>query len=314
MTRTLSWVGERARGLLAIGMLLALAVPSIPDSVLRVVLPVTSSLILAVAFARLDARAVVDQWKEPRIRRVLLWCLAGTVPLSMVIATGIARALGLDPTLTLCLALFAAAPPIASGAALCYLLGFDAVLALQLTVASTLLTPVVGPLCLVWIAGIDLPVTSAALFASLSAIVTGGLLVGRTARHFIGRPWIDAHPRALDGVATIAMLCFIVPMFADVTNLLFESPLLSLALLATVFALNIGVNLLLRAFVKPALGAARAGALGLMSGNRNLALYYASVPPEPVLGLFVALYQVPMFLTPLLLARFRVDPATRPGA
>jgi hypothetical protein len=76
------------------------------------------------------------------------------------------------------------------------------------------------------------------------------------------------------------------------------------AVLALVFVLNFGTQLATLAVVR-ARGAGRdASALAIVAGNRNLALFLAALP-EPVgqaLLLFVGCYQVPMFLTPLLLA------------
>ncbi|REC53766.1 hypothetical protein DRV84_14675, partial [Rhodosalinus sediminis] len=57
-------------------------------------------------------------------------------------------------------------------------------------------------------------------------------------------------------------------------------------------------------------GAARA--LAIAAGNRNLALFLAAVPPETAapLMLFVGCYQIPMYLTPLLLPRLTGADAT----
>ena len=38
-----------------------------------------------------------------------------------------------------------------------------------------------------------------------------------------------------------------------------------------------------------------------MWGNRNAALALASLPPDPLLTLYVALYQFPMYFTPLIM-------------
>ena len=51
------------------------------------------------------------------------------------------------------------------------------------------------------------------------------------------------------------------------------------------------------------LGAETSGALGILWGNRTVAIYLAALPPDPQVTLFVALYQFPMYFTPLLLQR-----------
>jgi hypothetical protein len=40
-----------------------------------------------------------------------------------------------------------------------------------------------------------------------------------------------------------------------------------------------------------------------MWGNRNVSLYLAALPPDPVFGLFVAFYQFPILLTPVVMGR-----------
>jgi hypothetical protein len=46
-----------------------------------------------------------------------------------------------------------------------------------------------------------------------------------------------------------------------------------------------------------------AAPLAIVAGNRNLALFLGVVPPETVMPLllFVGCYQVPMYLTPMLI-------------
>ena len=41
--------------------------------------------------------------------------------------------------------------------------------------------------------------------------------------------------------------------------------------------------------------------MAVIAGNRNVGLYYAALPYDPVMGLFTAMYQVPLYLTPLFL-------------
>jgi hypothetical protein len=44
-----------------------------------------------------------------------------------------------------------------------------------------------------------------------------------------------------------------------------------------------------------------AGATALIWGNRNAALALAALPPDPLFTLYVALYQFPMYFTPLVI-------------
>ncbi len=73
--------------------------------------------------------------------------------------------------------------------------------------------------------------------------------------------------------------------------------------LGVVFALNFGAQaaaLFLTRHRVPR----DAPALAIIAGNRNLALFLGALPPETAaaLLLFIGLYQVPMYLTPLIMA------------
>jgi hypothetical protein len=48
-----------------------------------------------------------------------------------------------------------------------------------------------------------------------------------------------------------------------------------------------------------------ASVLAVLSGNRNVGLYYGALPVDLIFGMFTALYQVPLYLTPLLMSRVR---------
>ena len=41
--------------------------------------------------------------------------------------------------------------------------------------------------------------------------------------------------------------------------------------------------------------------MAVITGNRNVGLYCTALPYDPVMSLFTAMYQVPLYLTPLFL-------------
>jgi len=214
------------------------------------------------------------------------------------------RALG--PEISVSLVCLAAAPPIASAAGLCFLLGFNARLAVEITVATTLLTPVLGPLALT----LALPeaaveVSAWRLARDLGLMIAGGTALALIIRRAVGPARIAAHSASFDGVAALAMLVFVFPLFDQVPRLVSADPARAAAILGLCMAMNIGVNLATRAVLLPRLGPATAGTAGILAGNRTVAMYLAALPFDPTFALFVALYQVPMYFTPLLLARLR---------
>ena len=44
--------------------------------------------------------------------------------------------------------------------------------------------------------------------------------------------------------------------------------------------------------------------VAVVAGNRNLGLYFAALPTDPIFSLFVAAYQLPLYLTPMVAGWF----------
>ena len=101
------------------------------------------------------------------------------------------------------------------------------------------------------------------------------------------------------------MAIVVIALMAAIGPALKHEPMTVVRTLALAFACNIGLQLL--AFV--AAGAAGADinrvAYAIVSGNRNMAFFLAALPAAVMdpLFLFIGCYQIPMYLTPLLLGR-----------
>ncbi|MGX9356954.1 hypothetical protein ACS3SW_17840 [Roseobacteraceae bacterium S113] len=81
------------------------------------------------------------------------------------------------------------------------------------------------------------------------------------------------------------------------------APLTMLGWIALACAVNLGLQIAAMALLKQRMPHGPAGATALVTGNRNLALFFAALPAAETHGLlpFLAAYQLPMYLTPLLL-------------
>jgi BASS family bile acid:Na+ symporter len=71
------------------------------------------------------------------------------------------------------------------------------------------------------------------------------------------------------------------------------------------FATDFGLNAITTLALWP-LGGRVAAAAGMLSGNRNMALYLAVLPAaaDPRIGLFFSICQFPLFLSPFILRGF----------
>lgn len=294
----LAWIGARARYVLLIGCALALFLPAL-SAWLRPALPALVALVLGLSAARMDLAAVLRGMVAPAR---LIWLLGLT--LLMLPVTALVLSLlplgAFGPSAVL----FALAPPISSAAALCFLLGFDARRALELTLFATLLTPLIGAVMIPFLLPDASVPHTGALMLRLAGMIAGGLLIGVLLRWALGAVLIARRAAEFDGVSALAMVLFVVPLFDGVWAEIAAAPVIALWMLIFAVGLNLGSNLLALLVSRPLAGPSLGGALGLMWGNRTVALYLAALPFDPLFSLFVAFYQFPMYATPLLFRRF----------
>ncbi|MEM8789216.1 MAG: hypothetical protein AAGE76_13235 [Pseudomonadota bacterium] len=307
----LTALGRRARWILALGAVAALFLPGLSGA-LRPALPFLVALVLGLSMARIDLGATLRGAVRPRRLGLLLAVSALLIPATALVYGTLGRLFG--PEIAASLVYLAAAPPIASAAGLCFMLGYNARLALEVTVAATLLTPILGPLA----TGLALPTSPLAvdplrLGLRLAAMIAGGIAVGLILRRGIGADRIARHAPIFDGFAALGMLVFILPLFDRVGALILDAPWRAVWILAIAALFNLGANLATRTALG-SLPATDRGAAGVVMGNRNVAMYLAALPFEPTFALFVALYQFPMYFTPLIFGARTPRDAGRAGA
>ncbi len=304
------WVGARARWFLAIGAVAALFLQDLA-AILRPALPFFVALMYFLAMVRIDLPAVFRRTLRPRRMALIVSTCIALMIVTPAAFAALAHVFGLGGEIKASLVYISAAPPLGSAAALCLLLSLDAALALELTIVGSFLAPIFGPFITALLLGDAVPIDPLALSLRLSAMIGAGALCALIARPLIGADTIAIRARAFDGIGAIAMVVTVIPIFAGVTDEIIRAPALALGVLGLVFALNIGMQLLtvmpLRRIAEPE----RAGAVSLIWGNRNAALYLAALPQTPVFTLFVALYQFPMYMTPLLLKKIYKNKATK---
>lgn len=286
--KVLAWLGARSGAVMLCGLIIAVLVPA--PEVLANSLPIWVMGLIAVAVARMKPLSRASMNKSVLWRALALIAL---LPISCIAVVWLWRGVGLPEVYVLPLIAFLAAPPISGAANLCLILGYNARLALMATVIATLATPIIAVLCVVAL-GVELETNVAALALKVSTIVGGGIVLGLLLLRF-GQGWVAAHGTALDGVSALLMVAFLFPVFDGAIALGVAQPGLAVGMAGLAFTLNLGGHLLVRHFVNRA--------AGLCFGNRNTGLYLAILPFEPGLSLFVALYQIPMYLTPLLFRR-----------
>lgn len=221
-------------------------------------------------------------------------------------AAGIAAAAGLAATPgAIAIVLMLAASPISGSPNLAILSGADPAPAFRLLIVGTALLPLTV-----------IPVFQAmpSLGGGGEVLIAAGRLLGvialAAAAAFLLRRTLLRDPgatglRALDGASAITMAVVVVGLMSAVGPALRSMPGTLLGWLALATAANFGAQIGAAALLRKAGAGPALPALAIVAGNRNIALFLVALPAattDPIL-MFIGCYQIPMYLTPLLLSR-----------
>ncbi|UWR24063.1 hypothetical protein K3756_00985 [Sulfitobacter sp. S190] len=298
----LCYISAHGRACLMTGLLTGLLVPRLA-ALMVPWLPHMVAALLAITALRIGHRAALGATRD------LGWGLAAVgvlqlgVPLMLL---ALMTAFGVATTPAALAVLLATAGPAISGSTnLALLMGLDAGRMMQILVLGTAAFPVTV-LPVLWFA----PQLADPLGVVQSAAVVLVVILAATATGFGARAALlpDPTPRQvqmLDGASMLAFSVMVVGLMAPLNGALRETPLGVAGWTALAFVVSYGLQgltllVLRRGPMKPV-----AGPLAIGAGSRNIALFLVALPADtiaPVL-IFVACWQLPMYLTPMLLPR-----------
>ncbi len=286
---------------LAAGVALGLVAPAAAEAS-RVLIAPMVVLLLFLAVLRLGVEGVRAGLRG--IGRALGVTLA--LQLALPVAAALAfLGLGWQGAAALGIVLMLAAAPITGSPNIAIMSGGDPVPALRQLVLGTALLPFTVIPVFALVPAFGDPGEVAAIVLRLLAVIA---LAGGFALVLRLRGVVPGHDRALrrmDGLAALILGVVVVAIMGAVGPALREGGavwgLLALVLVVN-FALQAGTALVARASGSRATVAP----LGIVAGNRNIALFLSVLPVALVdeLLLFIGLYQIPMYLTPLVMTRF----------
>ena len=289
----LAAAARRGRWSLVLGLMLGVAAPGLAHAMRPAVAPLVAGL-LFLAVLRLGPGGLLRGLGDvPRAVATAL-ALQLALPLGLVGALAAAGMLGhpLAPALVLAMS----APPITGAPHMAAMVGRDPAPALRLLVVGTALLPLTAPPVMALTPGL-----SDAASPLLAALRLGALVAGTGAAALAWRRFFPARDEALlrarvDGLAAIGLGAVVVGLMSAVGPAL-SAPERLLPALGLACAVCLGLQLL------PALRGD--AALAIAAGNRNSALMLGALPPETAASvmLFIGCYQIPMYLTPMLLPR-----------
>ncbi|MFC0384789.1 hypothetical protein [Muricoccus vinaceus] len=300
----LEWSARHGGALLAVGIFAGLLSPPVSAALRDVVTPVVASL-MTLVLLRVDPAQVLAYLRRPLLVAALLaWILLACPVLAFAVArlAGLAGATGLDGPLGAALVIMATGCAATSSPAFARLVGLDGEVSLVVAVLSTLLVPFTAPPLALGLLGIDLAISVGALTGRLVLVVGLPLLLSVLIRRIVAPAALERWGRAVDGTVVLLVVLYGFGIMDGVLARLLASPGFVLGGVALAFGGSFALN------AATALAFRRAGrqvalSAGLLSGNRNMALYFAVLPAttDPRILLFFALCQFPLFLSPFLL-------------
>jgi hypothetical protein len=308
--RALGGLARQGRAVLVAGLAAGAFLPALAAAMAPLILPCVAILLFLTTLR--VGPAVFPQggrgWGREALRAVVMQTALPLAALGALMAGGVAQTpLGVAAVITL------AACPVSGSAGLALLAGADPAPALRAAAVGTALFPLTVLPVLAALPGLGAAeeVLGAALrLLALVGLSGGAALIARAAAPRLVRA--DALP-VLDGLITLAMGVVVVGLMAAVGPALSGAPGVLLVTLAAALGMSFGLQTAaFGAYLRLGEGA-RAAALAVAAGNRNLALFFAALPEEtrgPLL-LYLGLYQIPMYLTPLAMRPlFRLGPQT----
>jgi len=296
--RGLSFLGRNATLVLAFGVFIGFAVPSLA-AFLRPWLALFIIGPLVVALMRIEWSEIWDYTKRwPLILLLCAWMLVAS-PILVFLTL---QDSGAAPGVVAGIVLMAAAPPIVSAAAIAMFMGLNGAVIVVTTVASMWLVPLILPPMALNLLDLHLDIPLWLFMGRLALLVVVAFAAAGLGRWLLGRERLAQAKTHLDGAAVAMMLFFVVGVFDGVTEMTFAQP--RHVAIATVlgFAFNIGLQVV-SAAVFWRLGRRVALSVGLMAGNCNMGLVLVTLADkaDPDTAMFFAVGQLPMYILPALL-------------
>ncbi|MEM9129459.1 MAG: hypothetical protein AAGA97_07040 [Pseudomonadota bacterium] len=297
----LAWSGRHAKWVLASGLVIAILLPSLARTLSQHLTPMICA-IMFIGAARLRPSEFPSLLISPfgSVLHVLLMQLG--LP---ALAAAVFWFCGLHEQLfAKTIILLLAASAIVSSPNFAAIMKLDVAISMRLLFWSTVLVPLTSLPIFVFLFG-DAALQDV-LWASLRlvVIITVSGSLGLAFRWFVLPCLSDQGEIRLDGVSAIALAIFVIALMPEITSIAFSNPILLTGWIALAFAMNFGTQVITLRLASKSNNHEAAGAFAIAYGNRNLALFFAALPLE-LSGqfiVFLAAYQLPMYLTPMLLA------------
>ncbi|MDB4241000.1 hypothetical protein N9801_01925 [Yoonia sp.] len=298
----LATVSRHGRAALIVGLLAGVMLPSFANA-MKPWLPLLVMVLLFLVALRIGPRKARDGLSNLPATLGVVLVLQLVLPLVVI---AFAAIFGMSHTAyVLAVVLVLAAPSVSGSPNLAIILGADPEPAFRLLIVGTVLLPLTI-LPIFWL----LPQFGDLAMAATPALRTLGAIVLAMGAGFLVRAYglpnlKPIQSDALDGAMSVALAVLVIGLMAALRPALAVSVSTVAGWMALAFGLNIGMQLLSFLVLRGVLPAQEVVPVSIVVGNRNIAIFLIALSEssaEPLL-IFLACYQVPMYLTPLLMDR-----------
>jgi arsenite transporter len=303
MIALLHAVARQGRWALVGGLIAGLALPDLA-ALLRPLVPALVAVLLFLTALRIGPGAAFGGLRAARgaLGWVLIWQLAAPL-----VALAVLALLGAEGTaLGLVVVLMLAAPSVTGAPSFAILMGQNPAPALRMLLMGTAVLPLTALPVLWALPGLgpfaDVLGAALRLLAVIFVACAGGFALHRA----LPRPPDTA---ALDGMTALLLSVIVVGLMAALGPALGAQPARVAGWLGVALVLNLGLQVLADAGLRRARHPAPAGP-AIIAGNRNIALFLVALPEtvtEPLM-IFIGCYQIPMYLTPILMRPLHARP------
>jgi arsenite transporter len=296
------FLSRHGKLVLIAGLVAGAGLPDLAQALRPLIAPMIVSL-LFLAVLRLGPDGLRAGMKGMHRAAGLALVLQLALPVSAALAFA---ALGiLAHPLAMGVILVLAAAPITGSPNITLLAGGNPAPALRQLVVGTAMLPltVIPVFWLMPAFGSPVAVARAALeLLGLIALAGGAALA---LRHWRIVPGTQNAYDAMDGLAALLLGLVVIGLMSAIGPAILNDRRDLLVAMVVVFALNVPLQMVTSLIARRADPQA-APALGVVAGNRNIALFLSVLPAQTAeeLLLFIGCFQVPMYVTPILLARW----------
>lgn len=297
----LGFLARHGRLVLVAGLLAGVLLPSLA-AVMKPYLPHIVATTLFLAALRIGPREALGRLKDLRGVVGLVGIYQLVVPLTFCM---ILPFTGLSPVLVTAITLMAAAPSISGSPNITAMVGHDPAPALRLLIAGTALVPATAFIVFLFVPAFGSASAVAWSAFRLLVLIATAAAIAFTLRLYVFRQATPNFMTCVDGLSSLALAAIVIGLMTAIGPALRTDPVLvfSTLLIACIasFGLQAGAYLCLAHLPEPGM---RVG-YSIVSGCRNNALFITALPAavtDPLL-LYIGCYQIPMYLTPLLLRR-----------